>query len=328
MSVWNVFDPDAFSLQTLTAAMINQSFTPSAIGDSGLFESSGVPNLAALIEEIGDTVALVAVKPRNASGQVAELDKAKLHNLSIPHLPQRAAVMADSVQGVREFGSEDTAKTVEGERNKKLAKMRRQIDYTIEYHRLLALQGGYVDVNGATQNAFTLFGSTQQTVDFALNNAATKVRSKCLTVQTSMESQLGGVSYTGIEAWCGATFWDNLITHALVEQTYLNTQMAAALREGLLNTLDFGDIRFKRYRGSSAVGIAAKEAYAYPVGVSGMFLTRFAPAPYMETVNTIGLPYYAKAEEMKFGVGVEMQGQSNPLNICTRPSAVIKLTTP
>lgn len=328
MSVWNVFDPDAFSLQTLTSTMIKLAFTPSAIGDSGLFEAAGVPNLAALIEEIGDTVALVAIKPRNASGQVAELDKAKLHNLSIPHLPQRAAVMADSVQGVREFGSEGNAKTIEAERDKKLAKMRRQLDYTIEYHRLQALQGNYLDVNGTAQSAFTLFGTSQQTVDFALNNAATKVRSKCLTVQTTMEAQLGGVSYTGISAWCGATFWDNLITHALVEQTYLNTQMAAALRNGLLNTLDFGDIRFKRYRGSSAVGIAAKEAYAYPEGVPGMFLTRFAPAPYNETVNTIGLPYYAKAKENEWGTGVDMQSQSNPLNICTRPSAVVKLTTP
>ncbi len=326
--VLDVFTPDAFSLQTLTATINNLTFTPSAIGESGIFEEDGVPNLSALIEEIGDTVGLVGVKPRNSSGQVVELDKAKLHTLSIPHLPERASVMADSVLGVREFGTADANKTVEGERDKKLAKMRRQIDYTIEYHRLIALRGGYVDVNGNTQNAFTLFGSTQQTIDFALNSSGTKVRSKCLSVQTTMEDQLGGTPYTGINVWCGATFWDNLITHPAVEATYLNSQMASALRSGLLNTLDFGDLRFSRYRGSSAVSIAAKEAYAYPTGVPGMFITRFAPAPYIETVNTKGLPYYAKGELMKFGIGMDMQAQSNPLNICLRPSAVIKLTTP
>lgn len=328
MSVWDTFAPDAFAFNTLTAAMNNLSFTPTAIGGSGLFEEAGIPNLAALIEEIGDTVALVGVKPRNSSGQVAELNKAKLYSLSIPHLPQRASVMADSVQGIREFGTETNVKTIEGERDKKLALMRRQLDYTIEYHRLLALQGSYVDVNGNTQSSFTLFGTSQSTIDFALNNSATKVRSKCLSVQTGMETALGGVPYTGIEVWCGATFWDNLITHAAVEATYLNTQMAAALRDGLLNTLNFGDLVFRRYRGNSAVGIAAKEAYAYPTGVPGMFLTRFAPAPYAETVNTIGLPYYAKSKMMDYDVGVDMQSQSNPLNICTRPAAVIKLTTP
>lgn len=328
MSVWNVFDPDAFSLQTLTANMNKLEFTPTAIGASGIFEEAGVATLAALIEEIGDSVSLVSVKPRNSSGQVVNLDKAKLHQLSIPHLPERATVMADSVQGVREFGSESNAKSVDSEVQKKLAKMRRQIDYTIEYHRLLALQGSYVDVNGATQSAFTLFGVSQDTVDFALNSDTTKVRSKCLSVQTKMEAKLKGVPYTGITAWCGATFWDDLINHKAVVDTYLNTQMAASLREGLLNTLQFGDITFKRYRGSSAVGIAAKEAYAYPEGVPGLFMTRFAPAPYQETVNTTGLPYYAKSRALPFDVGIEMQAQSNPLNICIRPDAVIKLTTP
>lgn len=328
MSVWDVFSPDAFTLNELTATINNLVYTPTGITASGLFQEQGVATLAALIEELGDSISLVSVKSRNASGQVVEIDKAKLYQLSIPHLPERAAVMADSVQGIREFGTQSNVKTVENERNKKLAKMRRQIDYTIEYHRVLALQGSYIDVNGATQSAFTLTGQSQVTIDFALNSPTTKVRSKCLTVQTSMETALGGVPYDGIEVWCGATFWDNLITHAAVEATYLNTQMAAALRDGLLNTLKFGDLTFQRYRGSSAVGIAAKDAYAYPTGVPGMFLTRFAPAPYIETVNTIGLPYYAKAEPMDFGVGIDIQAQSNPLNICVRPGAVIKLTTP
>jgi hypothetical protein len=324
----DVFTPDAWNLNTLTATINKLAFTPSQLGASGLFEEEGVATLAALIEELGETLSTVTVRKRGASGDVVNLDKAKLYAISIPHLPQRASVMADSVMGVREFGTNNQMKTVEGERDKKLARMRRQLDYTIEAHRLLALQGSYVDVNGATQSAFTLLGTTQQTIDFALNSDTTKVRSKCLSTQTTIEAQLGGVPYTSIEAWCGATFWDNLITHPKVEATYLNTQMAAALRSGLLNTLDFGDIRFKRYRGSSSVAISAKQAYAFPVGVPGMFLTRYAPANYLETVGTIGPPYYAKAEMMDFQKGMEMEAQSNPLNICTRPHAVAQLTTP
>lgn len=328
MSVWNTFDPDAFSLQSLTAAINNAAFTPTQIGAMGIYEEMGQPNLAALIDEINETIGLVAVKPRNSSGQVVTTDKGKVYDFSIPHLPQRGTIMADSVQGVRELGTEGNARTVQSVVNALLLKLRRQNDYTIEYHRLSALTGSYIDVNGDASSLFTKFGVSQQTVDFLLNNAATKVRSKCLDVQIAMESALGGVPYTGIEALCGATFWDNLITHAMVEQTYLNTQMAASLRQGLLNTLDFGDIRFHRYRGTSSVLISAKHAYAFPVGVPGMFLTRFAPANYEETVNTVGLPYYAKSEPMKFGKGMEIEVQSNPLNICTRPRAVIKLTTP
>ena len=68
------------------------------------------------------------------------------------------------------------------------------------------------------------------------------------------------------------------------------------------------------------------EAYAVPKGVPERFITRFAPADYMEAVNTNGLPYYAKQEAGKFGKAVELEAQSNPLHLCTRPRAVIKLS--
>jgi hypothetical protein len=46
----------------------------------------------------------------------------------------------------------------------------------------------------------------------------------------------------------------------------------------------------------------------------------------METVNTLGIPYYGKIEPMPFGKGVSGEAQSNPLHLCTRPRAVIRLT--
>lgn len=328
MSVWNVFDPDAFSFQTLTAAINNLPFVPKQIADMGIFDEQGQPNLQALIDEVNETIELVAVKSRGAPPQVVDGDKGKVYDFTIPHLPEKAYIAADSVQGVRELGTENNSRTVESERNKRLAKMRKQIDLTIEWHRLQALMGNYIDVNGTATSLFTKFGVSQVTTDFALNSSSTKVRSKCLTVQTSIEDNLGGLESTGIVVLCGATFWDNLITHPAVEATYLNTQMAAALRTGLLNTLVFGDLEFRRYRGSSTVKIPVKEAYAIPMGVENLCLTRFAPGNYIEAVNTIGLPYYAKARENQFGTGVDMQAQSNPLNIVTRPHAIIKLTTP
>lgn len=328
MSVWNVFDPDAFSFQTLTAVINNLPFVPKQIAEMGIFDEKGQPNLQALIDEVNETIALVGVKPRGAPGQVVNSDKGKIYDFTIPHLPAEAYIAADSVQGVRELGTEGNARTVESERDKRLKKMRKQMDLTIEWHRLQALMGNYIDVNGTAVSLFTKFGVQQTTIDFALNSTSTKVRSKCLSTQTSVEDNLGGLESTGITVLCGATFWDNLITHPAVEATYLNTQMAASLRSGLLNTLMFGDLEFRRYRGSTTVKVPAKEAYAIPMGVENLCLTRFAPGNYLEAVNTIGLPYYAKAVPDKFDKGIDMESQSNPLNIVTRPHAIIKLTTP
>lgn len=329
MSVLDVFGPNAFTLQSLIAAINHQDlYTPTTLGDLKLYSEAGTPNLTVLTEEINRLVGLVTVKPRGSDGQVVNGEKAKVYPWTVPHLPERATIMADSVQGVREFGSESNARTIESVRDQRLQKMRRQIDYTIEYHRLLALQGNYINVNGDATSLFTTYGTTQQSIDFVLGTTGTKVKGKCLDVQYALEGELGGVAnYDHIHVLCGNTFWKELINHPEVEKYLLNTPFARELSTNLLGTFDFGDMRFQRYRGNGTVGIAATEAYAFPVGVPDMFISRFAPADYSETVNTMGLPYYAKAEEMKFGKGVEIEAQSNPLNINTRPSAVIKLTT-
>jgi len=61
--------------------------------------------------------------------------------------------------------------------------------------------------------------------------------------------------------------------------------------------------------------------------VPNLFLTYYAPANYVETVNTIGLPVYAKQASMKFDKGIELETQSNPLNLCLRPTCLIRGTT-
>ena len=38
----------------------------------------------------------------------------------------------------------------------------------------------------------------------------------------------------------------------------------------------------------------------------GLFVTRFGPANYVETVNTLGLPYYAKSEPLEMGKGMKL----------------------
>ena len=72
--------------------------------------------------------------------------------------------------------------------------------------------------------------------------------------------------------------------------------------------------------------IGDDDAYAVATGVSGLFIGRFAPADYNETVNTTGLPYYAKMEELPFGKGYAIETQSNPIFLPTQPKAIFKLS--
>ena len=67
------------------------------------------------------------------------------------------------------------------------------------------------------------------------------------------------------------------------------------------------------------------KAFFFPVGVPNLFRQYNAPADFVETANTIGLPRYAKqAVDQEFGRWVKLHTQSNPLPICTRPKVLIK----
>nr|WP_255218987.1 major capsid protein [Paraburkholderia kururiensis] len=108
---------------------------------------------------------------------------------------------------------------------------------------------------------------------------------------------------------------------------YLNTQQAATLRGDPTDSFDYGGITWERYKGRfSGVGfIDDDEALAVPQDVPELCITRFAPADYMETVNTVGLPYYAKQEILPFAKGVALEAQSNPIHLPTRPKAIVRI---
>ena len=63
-------------------------------------------------------------------------------------------------------------------------------------------------------------------------------------------------------------------------------------------------------------------SYFFPVGVPELFIEAYAPADYMETVNTTALRRYAKQEVMKFNKGVEIETQQNVLPLCTIPNVL------
>jgi hypothetical protein len=60
---------------------------------------------------------------------------------------------------------------------------------------------------------------------------------------------------------------------------------------------------------------------------TGIFRTYNAPADFLETVNTVGLPIYAKTSvDPEFQRWVKIHSQSNPLTLCLRPRAIVKLS--
>jgi len=322
----DVFTPSAFKLLTLTGAINKVPYTPTRIGQLGLFQSAGINTLDAVVEENGGSLSLLSAIPRGAPSSPEVGTNRTVRTFRVPHIAQEANIMADEVQGVRAFGANSQAEVLQTRINERLATMRRNIDYTIEAHRLNAIMGTMYNANGGTTSLFTEFGVSQQTVDMVLDSDTTEVRGKVLDAKIAMEDALGGIPYTGVHVLCGITFWKSLIEHPLVKESWISTEAASALRQDPNTPLVYAGATWEYYRGTSAVKIGDNDAYLIPMGVPQLFITRYGPADYNETVNSIGLPYYSKGEPLPFNKGWKLEAQSNPISLCTRPNAVIKLT--
>jgi len=324
-----IFEDDAFSVSSLTAAINEQEYLPGRISSLGLFREEGISTLTVQIEKDGDTLALVPSGERGTSGLVVGGTKRTLIPFNTVHLPERFTIKADEIQGIRAFGTRSELQAVQDVVNKRLAKARRQLDATHEFQRMGALNGQVLDADGKTVllDIYKSFGVNRQKLQMGLNSPDTELRVKCGEALDMQEEALGSVTSSGSRALCGKNFWNKLIVHKSVKETYLNTMQAASLRGDARESFEFGGIVWERYRGKVA-GVAFvhdDKALLVPEGVPDLYISSFAPADYMETVNTQGIPYYSKIEPLPFNKGVAGEAQSNPLHLCTRPRAQILL---
>ena len=326
MPTINMFQDDAFSLASLTAAVQKTPYQPGRIGAAGLFVEKPIATLDAFVEQYDGVLSLVPVSQRGGPASPMAHGARSVRSFRVPHVQKDDTITADEITGVRAFGSESELETLARVVANRLQPMRNSVEYTLESHRLAAVMGNFYDAAGNAKSLFTEFGVAQQTVNFALTTAATKVRQKCLAVQEAIEDALGGLDFSGVAVFCGKNFWAELIEHPLVKDTYLNTAQAAELRGDARNAFEFGSLAFERYRGTSAVKVGDDDAYAVPLGVTDLFVTSFAPGDFVGAAGTLGQRLYARQWEAEGGKGIKLEVQSNPLNLCTRPAAVIKLT--
>lgn len=323
-----IFENDVFTLQSLTAAINEVEFKPRRLGELGLFNEQGVATTTVMIERDGAQLGLVPAAQRGAPGTVVGASKRNGVTFAAHHLPTVASILADEVQNVRAFGSEDGTEAVQNVVNARLANMAARIDVTHEYHRIGAVKGQILDADGTTVlvDLYGAYGITQKVIPMALATAGTDIQLKCLDVLEAIEEGLGDLFFAGALVLCGKSFWRKLISHEKVRESYMY-QQSERLRADGRESFSFGGLTFERYRGNvgGIAFVADTEAYAIPMGTDELFITRFAPADYMSAVNTLGLPLYSSSEPLKHGKGVELEAQSNPIHLCTRPQSVIKL---
>lgn len=337
MPTLDVFNSDAFSLQSMTAAINQLPEVPTLVGSLGVFEEAGVTTTTVSVEKQDESLTLVDRSARGGVGEVVGGESRNIRNFIVPHFQRDDSVLADEVQNVRAFGTENTTQTVMDRVNQKMGRHTRSFDFTLEYMRLGALSGIVLDKDGLTiHNLFAEFNVTPpQAVDFVLGTSTTDVRGKCAQVRDGIEDACEGAMVGRVYGLAGDSFFQKLVTHTKVEATYANWEASVALRNDPRLPFEFGGISWIRYHtkpkakagnsGNRLIGDSSVRFVAS--GVPELYITRFAPADYEETVNTIGLPRYAKQFPMPNGKGRMLEMQMNAICLCTRPDALIPGTT-
>lgn len=328
----DVFNNDAFSVNTLTNSINNPPEGQSipTLLDS-LFEEEGVTTTAIMIEREGNELALVPASERGAPSEVTIASKRDMIPFSTLHLSTVAAIKADEFQNIRSFGTDNELQTLQALVTTRLQKMRQRIEATLRYHRMGAVTGVIYDADGRGRllDLFQSFNITQNTQAMGLSVETTDVYKNVLTAKRKSEDAVSSAGViSGWMAICGRGFYDAFVGHKSVKEAFNRWNDGQFLRDDLRSGFNFCGVTWQEYYGKAGpiLFIEDEVAYLIPVGVTDLFITKNAPADYVETVNSIGLPFYAKQEPMQMGKGITIEAQTNPLNICTRPRSVIKLT--
>jgi len=331
----NPFQTDAFTMVSLTKAINILPNNYGRIRELNLMPGKGVRTRSIVVEEKNGVLTLLPTMPPGSPGTVGKTGKRTVRSFTIPHIPHDDVILPQEYEGIRAFGSDTEMETLAGIVNDHLQTMRNKHAITLEYLRMGALKGIILDADGDTlYNLYTEFGISPKTVNIALSVDETNVAAKCREVLRHIEDNLKGEVSTGVRCLCSEGYFDDLIAHDSVKEVFLNHAAAVDRLGGdPRKGFSFGGITFEEYRGTAtdAEGaprpfIAADEAHCFPEGTMSTFETIYAPADFIETANTIGIELYAKQEERKFGRGIDLHTQSNPLPICYRPGVLVKLT--
>lgn len=337
MSVLDVFKGNAFNVISLTDAINKIPHKPGRLGEMGLFTNKGVTTRSVILEERDGVLQLLVSKPYGAPADVSKKQDRRARNFIVPHFPLDDTVLAEEVQGIRAFGSQSETEGVAEVVAQKISSMRQSHELTLEWLRMGAIKGIVFDGDTTTilHDLYKEFDvSKQADQDWDMHTAATSQAPKAMSAIRLIEEALGGTPYDHIHCLMGNDVWDKFIVNTSVKTAYerwaggQDGQAGGFLRSDMRKGFYFGGIFFENYRGKigSTSFVDDAEGRIFPVGAPGLFQTINAPADYIETVNTVGLPFYAKQERMAFDRGISINTQSNPLNICTYPRTLIRIT--
>jgi len=332
----DIFNHPSFSVRNTTDAINVIPNRYGRLNELNLFPARGIRTTYVQIEYKNGILNLIPVQPRGAPGTKGVRGRRDLRTFSAFHIPHEDEVLADDVQNVRSFGSDNQLMGVQDLVNDKLEDCANKHFITLEHLRIGALKGDILDADGSSLlNLFDEFGIEEHVENFDFS-AKGDVAQHCRNISRHIEENLNGEIMNGVWALTSPEFMDKLLTNNEVKEAYkYYSSTVEPLREDARRRFPHQGIMFEEYLGNathlqddgktvSRKFIPAGEARFFPVGTRQSFATYFAPAAFIEAVNTVGLDKYAKLKVKDYDRGVDIHTQSNPLPLCLRPVLLVR----
>lgn len=332
MLTMDVFKQDAFSAISLTEAVRKSQTIPGLIGALNLFTPVPVRTRTIAVEVKANQLNIVKTSEPGAPRTSRSNDKADIRDLRVRRIEESSTITAESLQGIRAFGSETELKSLQKEIAERQQGIVDDLSATVERLRLSCINGVLLDSDDSTIYDYnTTFGVTPAAeIDFAWSSRTKCKQFVAANVKRPILRALGGVAPPSMRiiALCGDDFYDEMQENAEYRARYLNNNDASKLLEdSVFDAVDAWGVTWINYKGSddnSKVAVASAKAKFFPMGVRGLFQEAFAPAPTFEFVNTLGQEWYSRIivdEKRKESATVEVE--SHRLPICTRPDALL-----
>lgn len=325
---------DPFSFTSLTKTINEIPFVPGQVGEMGLFKEYYETTTTIEVEKTEDSLLWVSPSPRNGVGETRKKAVRQSEVFKIPHFHIEDYIAADEVQNIRDYGSETGLMSLQTKIRQRLTGHALSLDLTYEYTLLSALQGKIRYADGTVVDLFTKFGLQQPAAPASLQmaSAGTDLIKKTREIERKITKAMKGIPFKYIKCFTGPDFWDNLVSQQSIKETYLNQSEASDRREmGAYKSIKIGKIIYEEYRGGDATpaviggGTASPllpddHGFYFPVS-DFIYETRFAPAPYEDTVNTIAVARYANVIPSRDKTGRELDIRTCPLPINRKPDA-------
>lgn len=307
----------------------------------GVFSKETTNQETLTIEEIKSGFGVVADVHRGARHTVNIDATRRMYAFGIPHFTLDDAITPRDIQGKRAYGV-DALETMAAVRARKLETIRQSWAATMEKAHWYTLTTGlaYAPNGTVAYDWYSVFGQTRKVVDFQLNTSTTDLIQKTEEVFAAIQDNAHDGSVRGeIFGVASPEFFSKLVAHPTLKALWLAYQQGSPqiLRDRLsakgydarYREFTIGNITYVEYRGVGPDGvryIPAGDCYFMPADMGDNFTTYFGPADHFDFVNTQGQEMYAFEFGDNRGQMVEIQTESNFIDVLRRPQLIVRGT--